>query len=393
MSVEEKNAYEITKKLAFPRLVGTEGYKKAVGIVEEEFQRAGYDSVNREKFKTSLYSWNLSRWAFLPISFLLVLIAYSIFINPWLMLIFLAVFLLFANKGLKMISPEEMKLSKNKKYIFEAENVFVNLKSKNSKATVVVMAHLDSKGQIFPKIVTIFLFIVPVFGYLILCVLYLILSIVMILLAFENLVLFNVLFVVSVIIAIISGLNSFNKVNNVSSGASDDGAGVGAIIELSRFFKKNSLENIDLIFFATGAEELDTGGSRNFIGTHKNEFDPEKTFFINLDSFGGKEPARLISSFGIPKRSGSKILGDLFLESAKELNVILKDIYIPAGAWSDFMPMVRAGFEACWLDFSSDSIKYVHTRKDTISIISQEALKKGILLCVDVIKKLNKKFS
>ncbi len=393
MSIEEKNAYEITKKLAFPRLVGTEGYKKAVGIVEEEFQRAGYDSITREKFKTSLYSWNLSRWAFLPMSFLLVFIAYSVFINPWLTLIFLAVFLLLGNKGLKMISPEEVKLSKNEKYVFDAENVIVNLKSKNSKATVVVMAHLDSKGQFFPKIFTIIMFIVPVFGFIIFGVLYLILSIVMILLALENLVLFVILFVISVIIAIIAGLNSFNIVNNASSGASDDGAGVGAIIELSRFFKKNPLENIDLIFFATGAEELDTGGSRNFIKTHKNEFDRKKSFFINLDSFGGKEPARLINRFGIPKRSGSKMLGDLFLESAEELNIRINDIYMPAGAWSDFMPMVRAGFEACWIDFSSDSIKYVHTRKDTISKISQEALNKGILLCADVIKKLNKKYS
>ena len=83
MSVNEKNAYNITKRLAFPRLVGTTGEKEAINIVEDEFKKAGYDSVIREEFKTSLYGWIVARWVFIPIGVLFVLIAYMFFINYW----------------------------------------------------------------------------------------------------------------------------------------------------------------------------------------------------------------------------------------------------------------------------------------------------------------------
>ncbi|MFW9875884.1 MAG: hypothetical protein ACFFG0_22510, partial [Candidatus Thorarchaeota archaeon] len=44
--IKVDNAYRITERLAFPRLVGSEGEKKAIEIVVDEFKNAGYESIN-----------------------------------------------------------------------------------------------------------------------------------------------------------------------------------------------------------------------------------------------------------------------------------------------------------------------------------------------------------
>ena len=59
MLLNVDNVYRITEKIAFPRLVGSAGEKKAIKIVVDEFKRAGYDSVNRDDFMTSLYDLDM----------------------------------------------------------------------------------------------------------------------------------------------------------------------------------------------------------------------------------------------------------------------------------------------------------------------------------------------
>ena len=116
------------------------------------------------------------------------------------------------------------------------------------------------------------------------------------------------------------------------------------------------------------------------------------TYFINFDLIGGKELIRLITSYGIPRKTSSKKLKKLFLQSAKELKINIKDIYLPTGAWSDYMSIVQEGFEACWIG-SQPGLKYVHTKKDDMELVSKEGIKNVLLLCLDVIEKLNNEFN
>ncbi|MFX0144718.1 MAG: hypothetical protein ACFE9C_11630, partial [Candidatus Hodarchaeota archaeon] len=69
-------------------------------------------------------------------------------------------------------------------------------------------------------------------------------------------------------------------------------------------------------------------------------------------------------------------------------NIKVKDIYLPTGMWSDFMPIVQEGFEACWLG-SQPGLKYVHTKKDNMALVSKEGIKNILLLCVDVVNEIN----
>ena len=406
MSINENNAYEITERLAFPRLIGSEGEEKAIEVVVDGFKKAGYDDIIREKFKTSFSNWIVARYVFIPLGAFLILFGLLPFISAWinstlninfrtysvLTWITLIGFFIAGFKTIGMINSSTIALMKDDSKNYETENIFVNLKSKNSKARIVYMAHWDSKSQTFPSIVRIIILIIAAFGDLGMLFLYFILSIIEFFIPIDILLLDYILLTVCTVLAIIGMLNFFNKTANKSPGAIDNAASVGTVIELARYFKNNPLDNIDFTFISTSSEELNLGGAKDFIYKHEQEFDPKSSYFINFDGIGGKGIIRLITAYGIPRKSSSDKLNELLLKSSKEMNIDAKTIYLPTGAWSDFMPIIQKGFDACWLA-SMGSTKYVHTKKDTMDLVSKEGLKNGLLLSVDVAKKLNNELS
>jgi hypothetical protein len=392
MSVIGENAYRITERLAFPRLIGSEGEKKAIDIVLDEFRKAGYDSIHRDKFATSFYVWRAIRFLFLPIGCCLILLAISFYINPWSTLIMIGVNAFVASRALGMATTSEIKLMKNEEKNYETENIYVNLKNNNSKGRVVFMAHWDSKSQLFSSSMRITIIIIAALGAIMILLLYLTLSIIQIFVHYRIPVLNHILLAISIAVSIIGLLNSLNKTGNNSPGAYDNAGGVGVVIELASYFKNDTINNLDFTFLCTSSEELNLGGIKNYLKKHKDNFDKNSTYFINLDLIGGKEYIRIITSFGIPRKVSSKKLNELFVNSASELNIKTKDIYLPTGAWSDYMPVVQEGFEACWIA-SQPGLKLVHTKEDDMSIVSKDSMKKTLNLCIEVVKKLNNEFS
>ncbi len=390
-NINVDNAYRITKRLAFPRLIGSEGEKKAREIVVDEFEKVGYSPIHQETFMTSFYNWIFIRLIFLVMGSLLILLALSTYINPFLTL-GLCIFTIYISfKALGISVSSKIKLFKNDANNYETENIYTSLKSINSKAKVIFMGHWDSKSQSFPSSTRIIIFLISVFGSLILMIIYLILNLLKVFFNTNIPILNNILLDACIIIAIIGVFNYFNKTGNDSPGAYDNAAAVGILVELARFYKTNPINNIDLQFLSTSSEELNLGGAVHFIQNHKNDLDKNSTYFINLDLIGGNELIRLITSYGIPRKVSSKKLNKLFVESSKKLNIKLKDIYAPTGAWSDYMPIVNEGFEACWLG-SQPGLKYVHTKNDTMDLVSKEGLKNIFLLCLDVVKKLDNEY-
>jgi len=392
MSIDENLAYEITKRLSFPRLVGSEGEKKAIKVVADEFEKMGYNTVNREKFKTSLYNWKRIELLFLTLGILYILLAISYYFLPILSFVIIFLIVICMLKLCKISDSTKIKLTKNDRYNFETENIYVNLKSKNSMANLIFMAHYDSKSQVFSSIIRIYLIMVSVFGGLILLLVFFVLSVLKIIFAFNYLILDNVLLGVSIAIGILSILNFFNKVGNKSPGATDNATSVGTVIALSKYYKNNPLENIDFTFLITGSEELNLGGAINFIQKHKNELDKDITYFINYDLVGANGVLRNVTSHGIPKKTTSKKLNELFRNSSKDLGIEIKEIYFPIGAGGDHMPIVSLGYEACVLG-SSGCIKYVHSKKDTMSLVSKDGLSNIFSLSVEVANRLNKELA
>ena len=81
--IDVDNAYRITKKLAFPRLVGSKGEIKANIIVVDEFKNAGYESISRDTFRTSLHIWIFISYIFLILGSGLILLALSFYLSPF----------------------------------------------------------------------------------------------------------------------------------------------------------------------------------------------------------------------------------------------------------------------------------------------------------------------
>ena len=388
MSLNVDNAYRITEKIAFPRLVGSEGERKAINIVLDEFRNAGYNSISQDTIRTSLHNWIFIRYIFLVLGSGLIVLALSFYLTPLLTLGIIIVGFYFSYRALKVSTSTEIKLSKNERYNFTTKNIFVKLKSKNSKCKVVFMGHWDSKSQIIPPSTRSAIFLIFILGSFIIYLLYIILSILKIFINMNIPFMANILLDLCIIIASIGAINYFNKTGNSSYGAFDNAAAVGTIIELARYYKEYPHDNVDLLFLSTGSEELNLGGVIHFIKKYKYEFEKRNTFFINLDFVGGSGLVRLTSSYGIPRKSSSTKLNNLFLQSARELKIKIKNIYAPTGIWSDFMPIVHEGFEACWLG-SEPGLKFVHTQKDTMNLISREGMENILLLCLDVVKKLD----
>ena len=388
MSINEENAYRITERLAFPRLVGSKGEIKAREIVEDELKNAGYENVYREQFKTSFYNWIIARYVFIPLAIFLILLGISFYISHWLTLALIAIILVIAVKILGLVSGSGITLSKNEENNFETENFFLKLDAPQPKATVVFLGHYDTKSQTFPSALRIIILMITAFGAIGLLLIYLILSITQIFIPFNLPLLNHVLMGICIGIAVIASLNYFNKTGNESPGAYDNAASVGTVIELARYYKQNPLDKISFVFLVPSSEELNLGGAKDFMNRHKEEFDPKSTYSINFDRIGGTGVIRLITAYGIPRKTSSKKLNDLLVQSAKKLNINAKVIYLPTGAWSDFMPIIQQGFEACWLA-SQGGLKYVHTPKDTMDLVTKEGLKNGLLLSKEVVKKLH----
>ncbi len=386
-----ENAYRITEKLAFPRLVSSKGEKKAIQIIIDEYKNIGYNNIHRESFKTSFYNWIFLRYAFLPLGVGVLILALIAFINPWFTLGFIVLNIYLASKILSLATSDKIHLLKDNKKNYDTENIHVDLNSKNSKGSIVFIGHWDTKSQTFPTSFRIILILITLASFVILMVLYLTFAIIDLIFQLNNPIIYLILFYFGIAFTIIANLNYFNKTGNNSPGAYDNAAAVGVIIELASYFKKNPVKNIDLIFLNTGSEELNLGGAKYFIQNHKNEFDREKTYFINLDLIGGNDFIRLISSYGIPRKFSSKKLYNLIVESGTNLQIKIRDLYLPTGAWSDFIPIVEEGFEACWIG-SQPGLKVVHTTKDNMNLVSKEGLKNVLLLCIDIVKKINNEF-
>ncbi len=392
MSIDENLPYEITKSLSFPRLVGSEGEKKAVKVVVDEFEKMGYSTVNREKFKTSLYNWKRIELLFLILGILYILLAISHYILPIFSLVIIILIVISIMKLSNILDSTKIKLMKNDRYNFETENIYVNLESKNSLANLIFMAHYDSKSQVFSSIIRIYLIMVSIFGGIILLVVFFVLSVLKMFFTFNNITLDNILLGVSIAIGILAILNFFNKVGNKSPGATDNATSVGTVIALSKYFKNNPLENIDFTFLITGSEELNLGGAIDFIQKHKNELDKDITYFINYDLVGAHGVLRNVTSHGIPKKQTSTKLNELFRNSSKDLGIEIKEIYFPIGAAGDHMPIVNLGYKACVLG-SSGCIKYVHSKKDKMSLVSKKGLNNIFRLSIEVANRLNKELA
>ena len=185
--------------------------------------------------------------------------------------------------------------------------------------------------------------------------------------------------------------------NNKSMGSVDNASGTAILIELSKIFHNNPLNNTDLIFLWTGAEEMGIFGSktycyRNFKSLDKN-YNLNKSYLINIDMVGSY--IGLIDKVGIFKKTKlNKSLNNILEETAREKEIPLRKETKPITFSSDhstfqhFAGKLKRELQICWFQSKNDS-KFIHNSKDTPEKCLSENLNGCIDMCYHTLKKLD----
>ncbi len=390
-----QNAYEFTKKLAFPRLVGSEGELRAQKILEKELKEIG-NPYAIEDLKASTFPINILFRVISPIGACILLGAW-VFSDGLFGLEIPILGLLFSVAGVLWILSSSSMLNRSFGRIprlgtvYSTKNFISEITPTHYQGHLIFLAHYDSKSQTYPALIRVILFI----GGLITGILYGIRvagGSIISLTGKAPVGFWNPQWHSFIIMFIFNFLLIFNALSNKSPGAVDNATSVATILELSRIFQSDPPKNLKLTFVVTAAEELGLYGAADFVNRRKDELDKDKTFFVNLDGVGSGKTL-ILTSYGIPLRKTSEPLKNLIFEIVKEqgLKENFGTILLPIGAATDHVPIQRAGFEVTVI-LSKGLTAGVHTARDTIENVKQESLlTAGIIVC-EIAKKVDQLF-
>ena len=74
--------------------------------------------------------------------------------------------------------------------------------------------------------------------------------------------------------------------NATVPGANDNLSGVAVLVALAELLSESPLPGVRLLLVSCGAEETLQDGIRAFVSRHRHELDPQRTWFVNLDTVG-----------------------------------------------------------------------------------------------------------
>ena len=303
--------------LAYNRNASSVGETKAINYIKEELES--------EQIKTKIEHFNFS-----GARRIVMRIFYTLFISYLLIFrLFLVIIIYYIVKSL-FAATRRITLIKKE----ESKNIFTIIsanKQSDPRPLVIFTAHYDSFTSMIPyKIQKVLFFafrvvIIPFLGFLVFISLLLILDFIY----YEpysqyilNLVTISSIIQFIIILIIVMLVYEINR----SYGSIDNASGVSILIELAKELNKNPLDNIDILFLWTGAEEWGNKGARSFYQEHRKDtllkYDLNKSCNINIDMVGTY--IGLVDKVGIiRKKKMNGNLNNLITQSANELNIPL----------------------------------------------------------------------
>ena len=269
--IDEKRIRKNLELVSFPRLSGTEGEKKAFNLLKNKIEELNFEpSVQDFKF-TSFYP-RVYQKVMLISGFWALFILYLNLEFIFTLLNIIIVALIVIPLYLMTRKPEKIKIGKIK----TSQNLYIrlpanssppkkrtkNVQLSNYDGNLLIMCHIDSKGQRFPIFFRIYFFKVFMITF----------GICMIIIILKNLIftqIYLILFILGVfpltlnICAII--IICLNTTSNKSPGAIDNGSGIACVLELLNYYSDINLRprNFNLYFIFTGCEETGMQGIRH----------------------------------------------------------------------------------------------------------------------------------
>jgi hypothetical protein len=369
--IEEKRIKENLTAFSFPRLSGTEFEKKIFNLAKQKIENLNF-TPSVQKFSFSTFYSRIYPKASIVLLFWLQL---TLFLNIYWIFTFLSLFLSLIILLLLITftrNPENIKFGK----ILDSQNLYIKLAMKstnkkkgiNSDKNILLFSHLDSKGQLLPIKFRIQLYYTWSFSF----------TFGILINTINSLILMGAYLWLFIIGVIILGINlistiiiTINSTNNKSKGAIDNASGVSCVLELLRYYSNPEfrLDNYNLWFVFTGAEESGTMGVRNFYQLIK-DFNRETTYTINFDSIAKRF---ILYDHGLLNNKNYKSY-NFILENKDTIRMErAHKIYI--GTYSDGLFLLNKKFQGLGAGDKSGQ-KYVHSINDTIDKVDPKVLKK-----------------
>jgi len=380
---EEFNPEKMTQIVSIlskiPRLVGTDGEKKAVEYCKSLFKEINIE-LKEEEF-TCVRGWVgwIQQLLFGFCAFLIVLMSVFIFINPILNLIIVGLVVLIfiliyprltgsKGKGLPQIGKKFV--SKNLYAVIPPKNS-QNVDLKNETQFIIISGHYDTKSQTFTTFFRALAYFLLVVGLIPLLIIMLTAIIMKFIPPYQISILIKSLTIIFSLISLAGSIMlTFNKLGNDSPGTLDNASSIAVIYEIARIIKNNSgLENTSVVLTILSAEELGMWGSRAFCNAHKNDISPNKSSNINIDMIGLKNaPVSIMKYYGLPfKKPISPKLNELIFKIANRLKIPIKGFWMPIGASTDGFIFRSYGYEGCEF-IVYEAAKKAHHKSDNMEL-------------------------
>ncbi len=358
--IDEKRIEENLKIVSFPRLSGTYGEREVFEKVEEKIKELNLKPIIQEFTFSTYFGRTYAKLAF-SMGFALLLIFYLNIESIFFFLATLIILLGFLYLFYIARHPEEIKFRKQ----LTSQNIFVKISPKDkqeeeSDKNIFFMSHLDSKSQRFSILMRIRTIRTYVFSAIVAFFLIILKNYVITQFSLFLYIIGAIPLLINLIATILINLNT---TNNISNGAIDDGSGIAVVLELLNYYSNSEhhINDYNLWFLFSGAEECGTMGIRHFYNNKIKNLNRNTSLPINFDAIG-----RTIYMF--PNKRLAKTNGKFlssFIKNSKELNVKENPKKIYFGSHSDGYFLMKKDFVGIGFG-DMESYKYIHSVNDTI---------------------------
>jgi hypothetical protein len=159
-----------------------------------------------------------------------------------------------------------------------------------------------------------------------------------------------------------------NVTGNRSPGALDNGSAVGTLLELARSWRPLPGAPVEVVWVASGSEEVGLDGARHFLRLRKAWWREKPTLLINLESVGAGARVYLAGERQA-LRLAESVAGEFGLPQGR-LRVL--------GAGMDHEPFAARGLAALSIlgDVVGKSFA-LHSRRDDMGLIEPAALERA----------------
>lgn len=387
---QKDDAYEVVKNCSIPRLTGTEGEIKTLNWIEQNFKSIGL-TFQKESFSANSF------WVqvFLRVGMTfgvvssLIMILFSNLSPIWNLFLIIITIIITLN-WLNKMNGGDLKII-GKTVITHNLLGKIPAKNTNSKRIILFMGHHDSKSQRLTTVQRSTFFTFGIASLLLVIITFSIDTIYRFITSKNSLLSLKIFGFLAFGILILCAIPlSINIIENKSPGALDNASSIAALYLLAKYFIKNPLQNYELWFLLTGAEEWGMIGARNFVNVHRFELSPDSTIVINFDMIGRKDSQiEVMDTVGFPKaKPVSPKLNSFAREIAEAHGFPFNGFYLPTGASTDRFIFSLEGIDS--MDFINKRAAFeTHSKDDTITKFDSKLCCQFVIVAAEVAKKID----